>query len=112
MGLRATFISQDYYIEWPGWLFEKHPTLTTNRAGRLATEWEIKIYTNQIFEDIRQALIELGWFTKYLNTFYIAYVYENDEIGRVILSPDGVRRELALFDGLEDYHATQETNGD
>lgn len=60
MGFRSTFCMQDYAQKWPDWFRDKYRHLHVPDIGPITTQREVKIYSTDLFDDVRKACLETG----------------------------------------------------
>lgn len=99
MGFRSTMISEDMPRKWADWFMDKYFFLVTRKKSILSTSFEIKLYTNDIFNDVQKSLNETGYFTggtwEETRSFKIAVMSESGTISRVTIKKNEILYELA-----------------
>lgn len=92
MGFRSTIISEYYNGVLPNWFKERYSDRLLYPDGILIvskTEW--KYDSNNLFEDYRKALIEIGFFDSKNFTVGIAVMAEDQFISKVLIGNDDIK---------------------
>jgi len=91
MGFNSILVSEHYMGDLPNWFKDKYSDRLLYPDGTLIvskTEWEY--YTNDIFEDYRKALIEIGFFDDFDYSVGIAVMGEDQVMSKVLVSKDDI----------------------
>jgi hypothetical protein len=99
MGFRSTLISQHIGGDLPQWFKDKYtPRLIFPNGSMIASAGEFKIYSNELFEDYKKALLEGGFFDKHYDP----------EITISVLAEDGVVSKVVITKGDIEYYQEDE----
>lgn len=105
MGFRSTIVSEHYSGGvLPNWFKDKYSDRLLYPDGILIvskTEW--KYYSNELFEDYRKALIEIGFFDDISFTVGIAVMAEDQFISKVLIGKDEIKYTW-MEDGFDSDH--------
>ena len=97
MGFRSTIVSEHYSGVLPNWFKDKYSDRLLYPDGILIvskTKW--KYYGNDLFEDYRNALIEIGFFDDISFKVGIAVMAEDQFISKVLIGKDGIEYTLMV----------------
>ena len=104
MGFRSTIVSEYYNGVLPNWFKERYSDRLLYPDGILIvskTEW--KYDSNNLFEDYRKALIEIGFFDRKNFTVGIAVMAQDQFISKVIIGKDDIKY-IWMEDGFNHYN--------
>jgi hypothetical protein len=104
MGFRSTLVSEHYPGVLPNWFTEKYSDRLLFPNGILIvskTEW--KYYDNDVFEDYKEALIEIGFFSIIEFGVAIAVLAEDQFISKVLINKDKITY-IWMDEGVEMQH--------
>lgn len=91
MGFRSTFVTQDYYIQWPEWFIAKYSDHVNFNDGKgcISSRQEKKSYGvfSELEDDIQKVLKEIE---SKLDGFILVWLHECGGITRVSISKDSI----------------------
>ena len=103
MGFRSTWISHDYGVQWTDdWLEHRDERIGVGPRGLLYSRQEMKLYDDEVFEQIGKGLREAGWTGEY----EIVVMHECGGVGKVVIDGESIRRgSMQLGEWIpEDWH--------
>ena len=87
MGFRSTITMQDYGQKWPAWLLEKYKRHDFPTSGPLSFKFECKIYDDEIFLDMRKALLENNY---NFSSMRVIALHECGGVTAIDISKEGI----------------------
>lgn len=104
MGFRSTIVSEHYGGILPNWFKEKYSDRLLFPSGTLiVSKAEWKYYDNDLFEDYRKSLLEIGFFNHVSFSVGIAVIAEDQFISKVLIYKDEIKY-FWMTDNFESDH--------
>ena len=92
MGFRSTLVSQDYQGELPNWFKKKYNDYILFSDGlTVSSKREVKLHTNEFFEDYQKAVNEGGFWDDKSIEIEIVVLAEDGFVSKVLISKDMIK---------------------